>query len=117
MGEMVQASCECGYESGSLPFGAGMMDFTTTCMAPALCERCRNVVPGTLFPLEAVCPDCGAAVTFYTDVTLHDGPFPSEGSYTWRLPTGVEVVLPAERCTCPVCTEKQLRFLLRALFD
>jgi len=44
MGTIIEATCECGYSSGEIWQGAGMLTFTTQDMEPAFCEKCRKVI-------------------------------------------------------------------------
>ena len=43
MGSSVRASCSCGYATEAM-IGGGMMNFHNTCLFPALCGECDQLV-------------------------------------------------------------------------
>ena len=59
MGSQVVAKCECGVEA-SILIGGGMLNFTTTCLFPCLCESCHRIVEVNLLAKTMRCPKCQA---------------------------------------------------------
>jgi len=59
MGQSVIAKCECGYCSGNIFTGYGMIRRDTADYHPCLCRRCRQIISGNIKQLPVQCPQCG----------------------------------------------------------
>ena len=118
MGSQVTAQCECGVGAEIL-VGGGMMDFTTTCYFPCLCDRCNKVVQVNLLATKPRCPDCGAANPVpYDDPQLIGSPgdeIVAEWNMEERL--GRNLLLTDGSSKCPGCRKKTLRFADSGLWD
>jgi len=111
MGSQVTATCECGVRAEIL-IGGGMMDFTTTCYFPSLCDRCQTIVQTNLLAGDHRCPECGAA-----DPIPYDDPrilgSPGEGTVAeWNMQErlGRELILTDGSYKCPKCGKMTLQF-------
>lgn len=119
MGIVLEAQCPCGYE-GRSALGAGMGDFTRSCLAPALCVVCERVATIELLDTPPRCPDCQSDVIPYDSPAVQELDTPS-GDYplaSWSLPDGRSFALPSgARYVCPHCTEPRMTFEVVILFD
>ena len=70
MGSMIQAKCECGFDSGTIVAGGGFMNFRSMGMEPALCQHCKRLVMRDYKTKSSRCPECHKKVTFYNDPKL-----------------------------------------------
>ena len=70
MGSLCKARCLCGYESGPLYLGGGMIDFRTYFGVPAYCSKCNSVEVVNLLDKRPLCRNCGSSVTLYNDQSL-----------------------------------------------
>lgn len=59
MGQTVIATCECGYSSGNIVVGHGMIHRDTADYNPCLCQWCRQIFSGNMRQLAVLCPECG----------------------------------------------------------
>jgi hypothetical protein len=57
MGQSVQATCPCGYDSGLLMIGGGMHNFETLWCFPAYCAEGDHLVVVNLFDKPLRCED------------------------------------------------------------
>jgi len=119
VGEILAASCPCGYQNDGLPFGAGMATFQEHASAPALCTTCAAVVTIDVMDTDHRCPTCGGEVVLYAtpdaDADRRDEPF---GSIGWVLPDGRGFCLDPDRgYRCPRCSENSLVFASVMLLD
>lgn len=111
MGSAVVAQCDCGVEASML-IGGGMMNFTTTCFFPCLCENCHDIVQLNLLSKTMKCPECGARGPIpYDDPQLSD----SSGHHyvaEWNIKDhlGRKLVLTDGKYRCPKCGQMSLRF-------
>jgi hypothetical protein len=115
MGTMVQALCQCGFESGILGFGGGWSNFTTYCGAPALCQACGALQVANYLDESSRCARCGGPVVYYDDPRLwanaDDTPADSSHFSLWNLEGGRVFRLPDTHCLCPKCGQMTLRFM------
>ena len=111
MGSQVAAKCECGVEA-EIPIGGGMMDFTTTCYFPCLCDSCHNIVAANLLAKKPRCPDCGAANLMPYDDHRLVGSRGERAVAEWHMEErlGRELVLTDGSYKCPKCGEMTLQF-------
>jgi hypothetical protein len=111
MGSEVVAKCDCGV-GGVILIGGGMMDFTTTCFFPCLCENCHSVVQVNLLSKAMRCPRCRAPNPIpYDDPRLAESPgkhHVAEWNMEDRL--GRELVLTDGKYRCPKCGKMSLEF-------
>ena len=117
MGSQVIASCGCGVKA-EISIGGGMMDFTTICLFPCLCNSCRNVVETNLLSKTPECPGCGTAnPTPYDDPRVVGSPgenIVSEWNVEEHL--GRELTLTDGSYKCPKCEKMTLRFTDTGVF-
>lgn len=105
MGTEALALCDCGLRASSL-IGGGFSNFHETCLFPAFCRGCHQVVEVNLLQPPLSCPECGGReVTPYTDPSLAKGDGKDE-MITWG-----EHNLTSGHYQCPACGEFTLRFI------
>ena len=115
MGSMIQAKCECGFDSGTIVAGGGFMNFRSMGMEPALCQHCKRLVMRDYKTKSSRCPECHKKVTFYNDLKLQR---PNEKQrrksnvYEWE-----EFVLPDGEYLCPKCGRMAMRFKVVGHWD
>lgn len=124
MGSMIQAICECGFESEVFYAGAGMMDFKELCLAPAICLDCKKfLIENYKNKDEAECPVCNKNIVFYNDPRVKEiknksmrqgGPI-----FEWRLDDKIEkkFMLDDGRHLCPECGKLTLLFKETGCWD
>ncbi len=109
MGTIIEATCECGYSSGEIWQGAGMLTFTTQDMEPAFCEKCRKVIVLNYMEDDPRCPsECEGEPRFYNDPSLQKIPDDRQterSTIQWR-----NFFLPDVNYLCPRCREMKMRF-------
>lgn len=111
MGSQVIAKCVCGYHAKSL-IGGGMLNFTTTCYFPCLCENCERIVEANLLEKELHCPECKSlGCTPYDDPKL-TGSSGEHSIVEWNVSEllGRMLVLNDGSYKCPNCGEMKLTF-------
>lgn len=111
MGSQVIAKCDCGVEA-VIDIGSGMMDFTTRCSFPCLCESCHNVVEVNLLAKTIRCPKCRKSNPIpYDDPRLYELKG-SEQVAVWNMQDklGREVILTDGKYKCPKCGKMSLEF-------
>ena len=111
MGSAVIASCTCGLEKEFM-IGGGMMDFTTVCHFPCLCESCNDIVDANLLSKEPRCSECNSpAVIPYDDPKLSSGNGVHEVAF-WntKADLGRKLVLTDADYKCPKCRQMTLCF-------
>lgn len=64
MGSIVDARCECGFDTESMFLGGGFVSFMTLCRAPALCSECMKMVVANYLEDHQVCDACGGELVF-----------------------------------------------------
>ncbi len=114
MGSQVVAKCDCGVDEFIL-IGGGMMNYTTTCFFPCLCESCHSVVEVNLLSSPMRCPECRASNPIpYDDPRLSASPG-RENVAEWNMGDmedrlGRELVLTDGKYKCPKCGKMSLEF-------
>lgn len=102
MGNMVEASCGCGYTSDLLLEGCGMLG-SESCRDLARCDHCREVVSIRATSTRRRCPRCRRKV-----VVLRS-PDDSDDERRPELPTTGE--------ECPRCHRPTMRLEMAGLWD
>lgn len=111
MGVQIEAICSCGVNT-KVKVGGGMMDFTTTCHFPCLCNNCRNIVDANLLAKDLKCTKCrGHDLVPYDDPRLIGTPG-SRNVAEWNMQDslGRELVLTDGTYKCPKCGKMSLTF-------
>jgi len=120
VGSVLKATCVCGFASDDVFAGGGMDNFTTTCMAPALCRECGRLIVSSYLADRPCCRVCGEPVTFYDDASLRSDPSgpPPEHVFTWNIiARSRTLVLPDADYLCPCCDEMSMRFECVGMWD
>lgn len=89
-----------------------MMNFTTTCFFPCLCESCHSIVQANLLAKVIRCPECRALNPIpYDDPCLSDSPG-HHNVAEWHMEEqlGRELVLTNGKYSCPKCGKMSLEF-------
>ena len=70
MGQLVKASCSCGY-SETAAVGGIRLNHLRVCLFPFLCRDCNDIFSGDLYEYRNQCRACsGSNVISFADVTL-----------------------------------------------
>ena len=110
MGSSVKAACECGYSSEAM-IGGGMMNFMTTCLFPAICSDCHELVEVNLLAERQTCEACESERVQAYDQEQLLGELGSEVVVDWHhAEKGLAVALTDGRYLCPKCGQFKLRF-------
>jgi len=121
MGGIVQARCDCGFESENLFLGGGMLNFETYCGVPVLCKTCGSLQVVNLLDPCCCCGTCHGPVEFYHKVVPRTAPELRETLtnrlFSWRLGGGDTLVLPDSGHLCPRCHEQHMRFVDTGRWD
>ena len=131
MGQIVIASCNCGYKE-KFPVGGGRANFRTLCLFPCLCRACNRLVVANLLPMQPkprtwldywsrptvtkslppACPQCQCE-----NIVPYDHPelCEQQGSrivISWKLASQLdrELRLTDGFYFCSLCDTYQLRF-------
>lgn len=117
-GDIVSASCPCGYSRQRMNLFGGLTNFRTTCRFPALCRSTRAIALGNLLDPAAGAGDCPAPdMTFYTDPSLAPE-HPGRPVAVWNLPDGRGTVALFEGgYVCPACGRRTLTFRHEGFWD
>lgn len=110
-GDIVSASCPCGFQRQGMPIFGGFATYKTSCLFPALCRATRTMVLGNLMDPAAGAKDCPAPeMVFYNDPSLapeHPGRVVS----SWNMPDAKgQALLYEGGYVCPACGRRTLRF-------
>lgn len=108
MGDILTATCNCGYTSTILA-GGGMRDFSTYCKLPALCLDCKTFTAVNYLAKSTRCKNCSSQVTFYHQPPLQSGKEGDHQSFSWNM-RDETIVLYATPYYCPGCHQESLRF-------
>lgn len=95
MGQTVIATCKCGYRSGNVVVGHGMIHRDTVDYHPCLCKRCHRIFSGNTKQVVVLCPQCGQEAIPY-----------SRGNE----PLGAYCLPFNGQHECPACGEQTLTF-------
>jgi hypothetical protein len=116
MGGILEAHCACGFESGHLLVGGGMLTFHEICHAPAVCLRCNIFLMKNYMKKYSKCPECNKKVVFYNDPSVqmefvsssHDE---EDQIFSWYLDEERgHFDLPKTTFFCPNCKNVTLKF-------
>ena len=120
MGSFLQPSCSCGFRPTGVSAGGSMSDFQDTCMAPALCKSCNELLELNILNKSSCCPKCRGPITYYNDSSLQEkleSQKPEDDHiFSWHMGTE-EFILPRTRYYCPKCGKMNLEFEEVLLFD
>ena len=95
MGYSVTAQCECGYSSGTIFIGYGMIHRDAVDYHPCLCRGCHDIVTGNIKQLPILCSKCGEeAVPYAREQNLF----------------GVWSLCQDQQHECPACGKQTLMF-------
>lgn len=121
MGDIINAKCNCGFESGGIFAGGGMTNYDKFCSVPALCENCRDLVIVNYLRKNLKCPKCGKKVVVYGDPTLQQTRKKAERSsdiFSWFVDEKKGTfALPDVFYLCPRCGKKRMRFFHNGQWD
>ena len=109
-GDMVDASCPCGYHQEHIPLFGGRASFKKLCMFPALCMTNKQLTLVNVLDPGADPRGCKAK-----DAVRYDSPSlapakPGAAVASWRLPDGRVFQLYEGGYVCPRCGRPTLRF-------
>ncbi|QLA18689.1 hypothetical protein [Desulfolutivibrio sulfoxidireducens] len=117
-GDMVSASCPCGFQRQGMPVFGGFATFKTSCLFPALCLATRDMVLGNLMDPAAGAKDCPASeMVFFNDPSLAPA-HPGRAVASWNMPDKKgSAVLYEGGYVCPACGRRTLRFRHVGVWD
>ena len=115
---MVDAQCDCGYETPTLSLGGGMANSQTYCGFPYLCRICSAVTVANYLDDEPACSSCGnQSLTSYATPSLRGKREPGD-VFDWFISARRDTLaLPNGTYLCPKCGKKSLRFQFAGLWD
>jgi len=120
MGSMINAICDCGFQSGTIMVGGGMLNFDTVCYAPAICLRFNIFLVKNYLKKYSKCPKCRKKVVFYNNPIVQEKLKRNENRYndifSWRLEKS-EFQLLDLNYLCPECGKMSLRFVREGHWD
>ena len=111
MGQLVQASCWCGYSTNAT-VGGLRRSFLSVCLFPFLCRDCNDIFSGHLYEYRNQCRTCsGSNVVSYEDPLL----FQSQDELQSAASTNVTTMLalPPDYFPPASLLERARRFLMR----
>src|SRR5258708_36278165 len=114
MGAGLRAACPCGFKAGGLMVGGGMLNFRTSCGAPALCDACGALAVLNYLEHDPRCPECGGSVRFYSNPALQALVDPAgvepPDIFSWNVDgKRGRLVLPDIAYLCPSCRQNTMR--------
>ncbi len=112
MGEMIQASCPCGYETREFCIGVGMEGPKPNpkCMVPAISRKTGKLVYRDFLKMKTPGTRTESLI-FYNDPELHGNSAEGEIEF-WE-----GFVIPATNLYCPNCKNFTMSFIEVALWD
>jgi hypothetical protein len=121
VGQMMQATCPCGFTSDEMLIGGGMQNYGSYCLMPAACVQCKTIIAADYFgEPEPTCGTCGTPLFFYIERQPQRRSAVTDDPVTETADAGRhrEWVSPAEdSCLCPACGENTLNFAMTGLWD
>jgi len=112
MGQMINAKCECGFETDVMCLGGGMLNFMTECAFPFYCEECSFLFEGNIFDKSILCPKCHKADIYPYDSKKAYATLGKKNVFNWRVvdEIGRVLVLTDGNYICPSCRKFSLKF-------
>ena len=110
MGQLVTASCSCGYSTNAI-VGGLRRSFLSACFFPFLCRGCDDIFNGDLYEYRNQCRTCsGSNVVSYEDPVL----FQSQDELQSAASTNVTTMLalPPDYFPPVSLLERARRFLM-----
>lgn len=123
MGSLLQAKCECGFESKLIYAGGGFFIFKETLKAPALCTNCYTFTIRNYLKKYNYCNKCRSKIIFYNDKKLWKDKNASQDELDSIFWWGIDFlndkafVLPNTLYVCPKCREYKMKFYPCGLWD
>jgi hypothetical protein len=116
-GDIVDASCPCGFHKGHLFIFGGRADFQKVCLFPARGGATRDNAPVNVMDMAAGAHGCAS-----NDLTRYDDPSlaparPGPAVTYWRLPDGRVMTIYEGGYVCPRCGRPTLRFTRAGNWD
>lgn len=111
MGIQIRASCNCGVNA-DVQIGGGMMDFTTSCLFPCLCNNCHSIVDANLLAKDLRCSKCRGHDLIPYDDPRNIGTLGPRKLANWNVQDslGRELILTDGTYKCPKCGKMSLTF-------
>ncbi|MEN6622335.1 MAG: hypothetical protein ABFD50_12375 [Smithella sp.] len=96
-----------------------MLNFETTCLAPAVCKECDEFFIANYIDAEnsLVCPKCAKKALFYNDQSIRGVEVSTRLIFQWRLTKDTSFDLPDTKYYCPKCKTYELKFKEVGLWD
>lgn len=118
-GTMVEARCECGYQSGAMLLFGGRANFTTVCMFPAYCAGVKQVFTVNMYQNPPANPLCHGAAPMPYDHPSLIGEVGKGIVASWNTERklGRTLVLTNGAYLCPACGQKRMRFFPAGMWD
>ena len=122
MGDMLQAVCECGYQSNILFVGGGMIDLGEICKVPYYCENCKYIGATNILmknpenPDEIIirktikCSKCRRKVQHYGEVIKKTFEYADYVFFQWELEDENSYIVNDKYYYCPKCKKIKLKF-------
>ncbi|MGQ4875873.1 MAG: hypothetical protein ACP6IY_17545 [Promethearchaeia archaeon] len=109
MGLIILATCKCGFKK---EFQADRDKIVKkwTCLAPALCKKCKKMIIVNYAEKSAKCPECGEFLIFYNNPSLQKKSSKGKDALSWGMDIKKNFILPKTSYYCPNCEEMNLHF-------
>ena len=113
MGNMVEATCACGYSSGGMGLGGDRGNYLTYCGFPCYCSACKSLFVANMYAPDVLCANCDASsVVPYDDPILELTHGVVNEIFSWNTTKrlGRELKLHDSKYLCPSCDDVSLMF-------
>ena len=115
---MLEAHCSCGFKSGTLCLGGGMLNFKTYFGVPAYCSKCNTIEVVNYLEKKPFCKKCEGSVTIYNDQSLKESGKDNieERVFEWNHGNN-KFTLYYGNYFCPKCHTYNMKFIDVGFWD
>jgi len=86
--------------------GSSATNYLNVCNAPAICMSCKTFMVKNYLSDDTKCESCDSQIIFYNNNVLQRLSSEKYVLYTDKT----EFILPEEKCLCPKCNKKEMKF-------
>lgn len=108
MGEVVSATCSCGFTKKEMPLGSGLMEYTPFCNFPHFCSKCKLFFEANLYD-DICCPECSSKNVVAYDNKKAYKQLGKRSEFVWAH-KGSDLILTNGKYYCPSCNKFELVF-------
>ena len=111
MGTIITAKCNCGFDTGEMYLGGGMVSHTRVNAFPNYCKDCKSLFVANMYNETIICNKCKSSNTVpYNNADVVKNL--DEISFTLG-----EFRLSAKNSLCPECNQFSLEFVFDGMWD